>query len=418
MVKRIIYLFITCLLFINSALALNWNDPGVTPVQSVSDHRWRDANTGRFINTTNMPDDYWNIGTQVAPAVATAIPNGTASTVAPTVATVVSNGTAPYNPQQRQINGPISLATPNIPANNPVTPTPAPYNTRQPQINGPISLAPNQPTASTGTTPPTGPTTTTPTGTTPPTGPATTTPTGTTTAGPATNPSFGSKVKANWNAKKTTGKIATVAGAVGGTAMVYSATKGQEAHTATDVLTGVTGGAMAGASIGSVIPGVGTVMGAIAGGVIGGLFPGSQLFAETDCLDDPVTGKYTCCNTVFNKGERYVEIGGYMFCDALDANGTPLPGVRQCLQGGQPTKLSWWDGLWQDDTWSTECTPRWCDDKEPPNEDIILIADKSKICYNWKLATPTQDSTDPYMQLMYKIDTQIKQYNSQCGTLQ
>ena len=200
--------------------------------------------------------------------------------------------------------------------------------------------------------------------------------------------------------------------------MVYSSTKGQEAHTATDVLTGVAGGAMAGASIGSVIPGVGTVVGAIAGGVIGGLFPGSQLFAETDCIDDPVTGKYTCCNTVFNKGERYVEIGGYMFCDTLDANGTPLPGVRQCLQGGQPTKLSWWDGLWQDDTWSTECAPRWCDDKEPPNEDIILIADKSKICYNWKLATPTQDSADPYMQLMYKIDTQIKQYNSQCGTLQ
>lgn len=365
MVKRIIYLFITCLLFINSALALNWNDPGVTPVQSVSDHRWRDANTGRFINTTNMPDDYWNIGTQVASTVATAIPNGT----------------APYNPQP---------------------------------INGPISLAPNQPTAQTGTT------TTTPTSTTPTTGTTTTGPavTNTPAAGTTTNPSFGSKVKANWNAKTTTGKIATVAGAVGGTAMVYSATKGQEAHTATDVLTGVAGGAMAGASIGSVIPGVGTVVGAIAGGVIGGLFPGSQLFAETDCLDDPVTEKYTCCNTVFNKGERYVEIGGYMFCDALDANGTPLPGVRQCLQGGQPTKLSWWDGLWQDDTWSTECAPRWCDDKEPPNEDIILIADKNKICYTWKLATPTQDSTDPYMQLMYKIDTQIKQYNSQCGTLQ
>lgn len=330
MVKRIIYLFITCLLFINSALA-----------------------------------------------------------------------TAPYNPQQRQINGPISLATPNIPANNPVTPTPAPYNTRQPQINGPISLAPNQPTASTGTTT---------------TGPAVT---NTPAAGTTTNPSFGSKVKANWDATTTTGKIATVAGAVGGTAMVYSATKGQEAHTATDVLTGVAGGAMAGASIGSVIPGVGTALGAIAGGVIGGLFPGSQLFAETDCLDDPVTGKYTCCNTVFNKGERYVEIGGYMFCDTLDANGTPLPGVRQCLQGGQPTKLSWWDGLWQDDTWSTECAPRWCDDKEHIlDKNTKYDADKSKICYNWKLATPTQDSTDQYMQLMYKIDTQIKQYNSQCGTLQ
>ena len=40
----------------NNAFALMWNDPDVVPVQSISDHRWRDAKTGRLINVTGMPD--------------------------------------------------------------------------------------------------------------------------------------------------------------------------------------------------------------------------------------------------------------------------------------------------------------------------------------------------------------------------
>ena len=44
--KTVIFFSILSLMFVNSgANALMWNDPGVIPVQSISDHRWRDANT-------------------------------------------------------------------------------------------------------------------------------------------------------------------------------------------------------------------------------------------------------------------------------------------------------------------------------------------------------------------------------------
>lgn len=46
----------------------NWNDPNVTLVQSVSDHAYRDANTGQYVSTKGMP------GTTTAPTTGSPIP--------------------------------------------------------------------------------------------------------------------------------------------------------------------------------------------------------------------------------------------------------------------------------------------------------------------------------------------------------
>ena len=232
---------------------------------------------------------------------------------------------------------------------------------------------------------------------------------------------------ANWKALKPVQKAGKVLGAVGGAAMIYEGTAGQEKHDGWDVAGGVGGGAMAGASIGSVIPGLGTAIGAAAGAVIGGVITGSQLFSETDCLHDPVTGQFTCCNTAFNKGERQVEIGGKMFCGTDD--GKIVYGqTRQCLQGGSATAASWWDGLFKDDTWAPECKTDLCPGvSEPPKDKVIeFFADTENVCWRWREGTgsgvPVQNpdgttviSNNPYDVMIQTLEQRITAYQQQCG---
>ena len=188
----------------------------------------------------------------------------------------------------------------------------------------------------------------------------------------------------------TGAKVAGVLGAVAGGAMVYDATSGQQQHSGWDAARGVGGGAIAGASIGTFFPGPGTAIGAAVGAVVGGAIAGSQLISETDCLTDPVTGKFTCCHTAFNKGERYADIGDYMFCVVDATAGVPAQyGTRQCQQGGSATAHSWWDGLWQDDAWTPECEYRYCNNDAPkPGFDnyIVHTADTENFCWKWQCA--------------------------------
>lgn len=277
----------------NNVFALNWNDPGVIPVQSISDHRWRDGLTGQFINTTGMPADGIN---------------------------------------------------PNAPSQITPKPSPAPSPAPKPKPS-----------------------------------PA-----------PDPKPSPAPKTKPGVKGMSTGAKVAGALGAVAGAAMIYDATSGQQKHSGWDVAEGAGGGAIAGASIGSFIPAVGTAIGAAVGAAVGGVIAGSQLFSETDCLTDPVTGKFTCCHTAFNKGERYADIGDYMFCVVDAVDGVPAQyGTRQCQQGGSATAYSWWDGLWQDDAWTPECEYRYCNNDAPKlgfDKYIVHTADTENFCWKWQCA--------------------------------
>lgn len=197
-------------------------------------------------------------------------------------------------------------------------------------------------------------------------------------------------VKGHIKGMSTGAKVAGVLGAVGGGVMVYDATSGQQQHSGWDAARGVGGGAIAGASIGSFFPGPGTAIGAAVGAVVGGAIAGSQLISETDCLTDPVTGKFTCCHTAFNKGERYADIGDYMFCVVDATAGVPAQyGTRQCQQGGSATAHSWWDGLWQDDAWTPECEYRYCNNDAPKrgyDNYIVHTADTENFCWKWQCA--------------------------------
>lgn len=207
---------------------------------------------------------------------------------------------------------------------------------------------------------------------------------------PEPEPSPAPKPKPGVKGMSTGAKVAGVLGAVAGAAMVYDVTSGQQQHSGWDAARGVGGGAIAGASIGSIIPAVGTTIGAAVGATVGGVIAGSQLFSETDCLTDPVTGKFTCCHTAFNKGERYADIGDYMFCVVDAVDGVPAQyGTRQCQQGGSATAHSWWDGLWQDDAWTPECEYRYCNNDAPkPGFDkyIVHTADTENFCWKWQCA--------------------------------
>ena len=202
-------------------------------------------------------------------------------------------------------------------------------------------------------------------------------------AGAAAKPT----VKGHIKGMSTGAKVAGVLGAVGGGVMVAESVSGQQQHSGWDVAQGVGGGVIAGASIGSFFPGPGTAIGAAVGAVVGGAIAGSQLISETDCLTDPVTGKFTCCHTAFNKGERYADIGDYMFCIVDATAGVPAQyGTRQCQQGGSATAHSWWDGLWQDDAWTPECEYRYCNNDAPKrgyDNYIVHTADTENFC--WKL---------------------------------
>ena len=288
--------------------ALNWNDPGVNPVMSISDRAWRDANTGRRISIKDMPKD--------GPPVA-----GTSTGTSTGKTTGTSSSTTKAKP-----------------------------------------IAKNDPKPTTTTTSTTG---------------------------------KSGKLNA---AKGVLGKAAGVAGGALGAYGVYENTAGSHEHSAGNVVGGTLSGMVAGASIGSIIPAVGTGVGAAVGAAVGGVISGSQLFSETDCLQDPITKKFTCCNTQFNSGERQVPIGGYMFCEKNNANGTPFPGVRQCLQEGSATETSWWSGgAFKDDHWSAECSYKWCDTtpttEQLGNPGIKFEPDTTNFCYKWSIDTSSTTTT-------------------------
>lgn len=319
---------------LGDAWAASWNDPNVVPVQAISDHSWRDANTGQHIKIKGMPADGIN-------------PNATpgttpAATSAPTATTTSTS--APTTTAPAATSAPAPAAAPPSTPNN-AGAAPAVVNT------------PN-----------------------------------------TTKPGLGTAVKNNWKGMSTKAKVAGGVAVVGGTAAVVSATSGNTKHSGWDVVSGVIGGGTAGAGVGSFVPVVGTAVAAGVGAVLGGIITGSQLFSETDCLDDPITGAFTCCHTAFNKGQRQAEIGDYMFCAVNDSNGQPVAyGVRRCLQGDikngsetwSDTELSWWDGLWQDDFWEPECQYRFCG--EAPlrglEEYIEYQPDTENFCWNWVCKT-------------------------------
>ena len=317
--------FATTAMFFADAFALMWNDPNVVPVQSISDHRWRDAKTGRLINVQGMP---------------------------------------------------------NV---NPAPPTNTPVQPSQPPASQPQPTTQQQP-----------------------------------------KPTQQNKPTTKANAKGTLKKAGAVVGAAAGAYGIYENTKGQGEHSAENIAGGALSGVLGGASVGALWGVKAGWIGAAIGAVAGGAIAGSQLFSETDCLTDPITGEFSCCNTLFNQGERQVEIGGYMFCDALDTNGNPWAGVRQCLQGGQPTELSWWDGLWQDDTWSPECTAHWCTGYDAPTVGTYVkyIPDTENFCYKWEPAqssdndaTIVTEPNDPYSALILLLETEINTIKKQCGNI-
>ena len=230
----------------------------------------------------------------------------------------------------------------------------------------------------------------------------------------------GNNNNASTNAAATTKKgfsvsAGQVAGAIGGGVMVASTLLGNEEHGVGGIVTGVLGGTTAGASLGG-------PWGALAGAVVGGLISGSQMFSETDCMRDPETNVFTCCNTAFNKGQRQVEIGGYMFCTE-EVNGQMVakrPYVRQCLQGGSDKPASWWDGLWKDDGWSPECVARFCNGEPPAGVyNLEYTPDLQNFCYTWSIPAGSEGTagTDPYVIVKQKIESQIQQLQSQCGNL-
>ncbi len=258
----------------------------------------------------------------------------------------------------------------------------------------------------------------------------------------AGNTNTGNTNTGNTNANNTTNSNATAkkgasalktAGAVVGGALgaygIYENTKGQGEHTATNVAGGATSGLLGGMSVGALWGAKGGWIGAAIGAVAGGLFAGSQLLSETDCLHDPITGQFTCCNTLFNQGERQAAIGDYMFCGTEPTNDTPTqplpPGTRQCLQGGSQTEFSWWDGLW-----SAECVVRYCNNEPPANTMVVYTPDTENYCWNWRPAEPGEDGTvvtddgdavtpsDPYSVLIYRLTKEIQAYEKQCGQQQ
>ena len=295
--KNKLYLILSGIIGLGTtdSIAASWNDPNVNLVQSISDHAYRDANTGQRVSTRDMPADYFD---------------NTAGAAGATTGATTQPGNTTNQP-----------ATPN---NN---------NTNAPRRTG--------------------------------------------------------GVRTNWSNMSNMAKAGAVLGIVGGAAGIYGATAGDGEHSAGDVALGTASGAALGASVGSIVPVIGTGIGAVGGAIIGGVISGSQLFSETDCLYDPVTGVFTCCHTQFNQGERYADIGDYMFCGTESDDGSVnvmKPGVRQCQQGGSETAASWFNGLFLDDAWSPECVVRICDGTEPPMEYTGYIDYKpntSNFCWDW-----------------------------------
>lgn len=448
--KIVFFSFCVLSFIIGDAHALMWNDPGITPVQSISDHRWRDANTGRLINVTGMPGvganvqntpnvtstgiSYTTTATNpgityststtgapqmqnagaMLPAVATAVPQGntnTAGTAATPNTTPQTNPATANRPQTPNTGNTVPPATAPVTNNaanaaNNAAGTAATPNAA-PQTNPATANRPQTPNAGNTVPPARAPVTNNAANNT--AGTAQNATPQTNTAGNTQNPppanatnnaansgARAPRVRSNWSNMTTGAKVGAALGVAGGAAGIYASTTGKDEHDGWDIAGGAASGAIAGASIGSIFPGIGTALGAGIGAIIGGLIPGSKVFSETDCLRDPVTGLYTCCNTAIQKGERQVPIGGYMFCGVDDQNGSNValpPGVRQCLQGKIKDESTWSDqgkkwyegGLWVNDFWQPECVVKYC--STPPTQGIEAyieyIPDTQKFCWEW-----------------------------------
>ena len=427
--KIVFFSFCVLSFIIGDAHALMWNDPGITPVQSISDHRWRDANTGRLINVTGMPGVGANV--QNTPNVTSTgisytttatnpgITYSTSTTGAPqSYTTNATNPGITYStsttgaPQMQNAGAMLPAVATAVPQGNTNAAGTAATPNAAPQTNPATANRPQTPNTGNTVPPATVPVTnnaantannTAGTAATPNTAPQTNTAGNTQNPPPtnATNNAASSgarppRVRSNWSNMTTGAKVGAALGIAGGAAGIYASTTGKDEHDGWDIAGGAASGAIAGATIGSIFPGIGTALGAGIGAIFGGLIPGSKVFSETDCLRDPVTGLYTCCNTAIQKGERQVPIGGYMFCGVDDQNGSNValpPGVRQCLQGKIKDESTWSDqgkkwyegGLWVNDFWQPECVVKYC--STPPTQGIEAyieyIPDTQKFCWEW-----------------------------------
>ena len=129
-----------------------------------------------------------------------------------------------------------------------------------------------------------------------------TTPTATVAATTTTSPGTSTTATPK-KAPSTLAKAGAVAGAALGAYGIYENTKGQGEHTAGNVANATVSGLFGGVSVGALWGAKFGWIGAAVGAISGGFIAGSQLLSETDCLTDPVTGQFTCCNTLFNQGE-------------------------------------------------------------------------------------------------------------------
>lgn len=194
--------------------------------------------------------------------------------------------------------------------------------------------------------------------------------------------------------------MAKVGGAlmvVGGAYGIAQSASGNEEHGWGNVLSGALSGAATGAGAGmalNVIPAYGQVAYAVtvaAGAVTGALVGGSQMFSETDCARDPFiqnpdgTGVFTCCHTQFNRGQRWVDIGGDMTCGDITN-----PGIRTCLNGGSSET----NKLMSDDMWSTECKAKYCPGWDAPESGTKAIFGVGIIPWDKKSELSGEPQTD------------------------
>ena len=413
----------------NNALCAAWNDPDVQLIRT-PDNRFRNAVNGQFVNTTGMPDHIRNMPPTSTPISIT--PFATTSAPTPTTPNVPTSGTAFPSWTTTSSATPPNGTNTGAVTNQVATQTGAGTN-QFATTSAPTPTTPNVPTS--GTASPSG---TTPSSATPPNGTNTgavtnqvATQTGAGTNQAATQTGAGTNQSTNqaaanttpqgWKAMSTAAKVGTAVAGVGGALTVASTVTGKDKHSVGNLFTGAVGGLTTGMAIGSAVPVIGNGVGAIVGTVLGTVIAGSQLFSETDCLHDPETGLFTCCNTAFNKGQRQAQIGEYMFCGVESSDGkmtVKRPGVRQCLQGGSDRPASWWDGLWKDDAWAPECVTRYCNGEPPANAYVEYIPDTQNFCYNWRLINGNSSvPNDPYPALIQRIQNEITILQQQCDSL-
>ena len=369
----------------NSALCAAWNDPDVQLIRT-PDNRFRNAVNGQFVSTTGMPDHIRNMPPTSTPISIT--PFATTSAPTPTTPNVPTSGTASPSGTTPSSATPPNGTNTGAGTNQAATQTGAGTNQAATQTGAGTNQAATQTGAGTNQ---------------------------------STNQAAANTAPQGWKGMSTAAKVGTAVAGVGGALTVASTVTGKDKHGVGNLFTGAVGGLTTGMAIGSAVPVIGNGVGAIVGTVLGTAIAGSQLFSETDCLHDPETGLFTCCNTAFNKGQRQAQIGEYMFCGVESSDGkmtVKRPGVRQCLQGGSDQPASWWDGLWKDDAWAPECVTRYCNGEPPANAYVEYIPDTQNFCYNWRLINGDSSvPNDPYPALIQRIQNEITILQQQCDSL-